>query len=403
MNPARNRLLFFIGMLSGDIAYQIQSVAVAWHVFTLHHRPFDLGLVGLALFLPTFAFALPAGVFADRHDRRTIVVGSAVLEAVCVAAFIAAVVAHVTALGIYLAVLTVIGVARAFGTPAERSLLPAIVPPDGYMRAQSTYAALREIAVIGGPAVGGALVAFATSLALGVSIVALVVFGIAIAALRLARVASDGPPPTWRDAFEGLHFVRGNPIVAGAISLDLFAVLFGGATALLPAFADGVFHAGAPGLGALRSAPAVGAALVAAWLARRPLRRHVGPTLLIAVAAFGVATIAFGLSRSFVLSLAMLAIAGGTDMVSVVIRSSLVQLSTPDAMRGRVNAVENVFIGASNQLGAFESGSLAALVGVVPSVVIGGAGTLAIIVLWATLFPALRRADRIVISPNAAA
>jgi hypothetical protein len=395
MPVTRNRLLFFIGMLCGDVAYQIQNVAVAWHVFVLHHRPFDLGLVGLALFLPTFAFALPAGVFADRHDRRAIVAGSALVEALCAGAFVAAVLSHVTALGVYLGILAVVGTTRAFGTPAERALLPGIVSKDDYMQAQATYSALRQIVVIAGPAVGGALVAISTPLAFGVAIVALASFALSIFALSIERIVTERAAATWKDALEGLRFVRANPIMAGAISLDLFAVLFGGATALLPAFADGIFHAGPSGLGALRSAPAVGAALVAAALSRRPLRRNVGRTLMLAVAGFGVATIAFGLSRSFVLSLLMLAIAGGTDMVSVVIRSSLVQLATPDAMRGRVNAVENVFIGASNELGAFESGTVAAFIGVVPSVVVGGVGTLAIIALWAIFFPALRRADRI--------
>jgi MFS family permease len=399
----RNRLIFFIGMTSGDVAYQVQNVAVAWHVFTLEHRPFDLGLVGLALFLPTFAFALPAGVFADRHDRRAIVVGTGIVEAVCALAFIATILAQVTALWVYLAVLVVVGTARAFGTPAERSLLPGIVPPEGYMRAQATYAALRQVTVIGGPALGGELIAISTPLAFGVAAIALVGFAIGIGCLRVRPVARPTSPPTWREAFEGLRFVRAQPIIAGAISLDLFAVLFGGATALLPAFADGIFAVGPQGLGALRSAPAVGAALTAALLSRRPLRRHVGVTLLVAVAGFGLATIAFGLSRSVPFSLAMLAIAGGTDMVSVVIRSSLVQLSTPDGMRGRVNAVENIFIGASNELGAFESGALAALIGVVPAVVAGGFGTLAIIALWGVFFPALRRADRIDLAPNAPA
>jgi MFS family permease len=399
----RNRLLFFLGMLSGDVAYQVQSVAVAWHVFTLEHRAFDLGLVGLALFAPTFAFALPAGVFADRHDRRAIVAGTAALEILCGLVFIVAVVTKVTALPAYLAILVVVGTARAFGTPAERSLLPSIVAPADYMRAQATYAALRQVVSIGGPAVGGALVAFSTSFALGVSVVAIAAFAISLGFLQIERAVRPNAPPTWRDAFEGLRFVRAQPIIAGAISLDLFAVLFGGATALLPAFADGIFHLGAPGLGALRSAPALGAALTAAVIARRPLRRHVGRTLLVAVAGFGCATIAFGLSRSFVFSLAMLAIVGGTDMVSVVIRSNLVQLSTPDGMRGRVNAVENIFIGASNELGSFESGGLAALIGVVPAVVAGGIGTLAIIALWGAFFPALRRADRIGDVPNAPA
>jgi hypothetical protein len=404
MSPdRRNRLVFFLGMLSGDVAYQVQSVAVAWHVFTLHHRPFDLGLVGLALFAPIFAFALPAGVFSDRHDRRAIVAGTALLEALCAIGFIAAILAHVTALPAYLAILVVVGTARAFGAPAERALLPGIVPPEDFMRAQATFGALRQVTIIAGPALGGALVAFSTPLAFGVSVLGLAGLGFALGSLRVARLAPAGKPPTWRDALEGLHFIRAQPVILGAITLDLFAVLFGGATALLPAFADGIFHAGPQGLGALRSAPAVGAALVAAVLSRRPLRRHVGRTLLVTVTGFGAATIAFGLSRSFAVSLLMLAIVGGTDMVSVVIRSSLVALATPDGMRGRVNAVENIFIGASNELGEFESGSLAALLGVVPAVVAGGLGTLAIIALWGAFFPALRRADRIDAAPNAGA
>jgi MFS family permease len=382
-------------MLAGDLAYQIQSVAIAWHVFTLEHRAFDLGLVGLALFLPTFVLVLPAGVFSDRHDRRRIVAATACLEAVCVLAFVVAVREHVTALAPYLAVLAVIGSARAFGVPAERALLPNIVSQEAYQRVQAAYSSVRQLTVIGGPAVGGLLVALSTAIALEVSAVALIASAFTLGALQIVRVRREELPLSWREAFEGLRFVRSQPVLAGAISLDLFAVLFGGATALLPAFADGIFHAGPQGLGALRSAPAVGAALVAAWVTRRPLERHVGATLLIAVAGFGLATIGFGLSRSFVVSLILLAIAGGTDMVSVIIRNGLVQLNTPDVMRGRVNAVEAVFIGASNELGAFESGSLAAVVGLVPSVVLGGAATLVVIALWAGLFPPLRDADRI--------
>ena len=247
--------------------------------------------------------------------------------------------------------------------------------------------------MIGGPALGGVLVAISTGLALGVAVGGTICSSLLMRLLRFER-AIDRKPPTLRDAFEGLRFIFSRKVVLAAISLDLFAVLFGGATALLPAFADGIFHVGPQGLGALRSAPAVGAALVAAFIARRPLQRRVGPTLLVTVTGFGLATIAFGLSHNFVLSLAMLALVGATDMVSVVIRSGLVQLSTPDAMRGRVNAVENVFIGASNEFGEFESGTLAAFVGVVPSVVLGGIGTIVVIALWALLFPALRRADR---------
>jgi len=381
-------------MLLGDASFRIQSVAVGWHVFTLHHRAFDLGLVGLVLFLPTFFFALPAGVFSDRHDRRAVVAGSAFVEAACFVAFVAAIEAHVTTLGPYLAILAAIGTARAFGVPAERALLPDIVDPADYLRVQATFSSIRQLLVIGGPALGGVLVAVDTALALEVAAACTLAGALAVATLRVERVTHD-EPPHWRDAFEGLRFIASRPIVAGAISLDLFAVLFGGATALLPAFADTIFHAGPAGLGALRSAPALGAALVAAYLARRPVERRVGPTLLVAVAGFGLATIGFGLTKNFALALALLAVVGGTDMVSVVIRSGLVQLATPAAMRGRVNAVENVFIGASNELGEFESGTLAAFVGVVPSVVAGGVGTLAVIALWGFFNPALRRADRL--------
>ena len=381
-------------MLGDSIAYQIGSVAIAWHVYSLAHRPFDLGLVGLALFAPIFMLALPAGVFADRHDRRRIASVTALIEAACVSAFVVAVLRHVTSLGVYLAILTVIGAARGFGTPAVRALLPNIVAPQDYLRAQATYSSLRQITIIGGPAAGGALVALSTAFALGVSAAGLVVSAVLLGALHIERVVHE-EPPRLRDAFEGLHFIFSRPVVAGAISLDLFAVLFGGATALLPVFADDIFGLGPAGLGALRSAPAVGAAIVAAAIARWPIERHVGRTLLLAVAGFGVGTIAFGLSRNFALSLALLAFVGGCDMVSVVIRSGLVQLATPDPMRGRVNAVENVFIGASNELGEFESGTLAGLIGAVPAVVLGGVGTLAIIAFWSAAFPALRRADRI--------
>ena len=390
---SRNRAFFFAGMLSDSLSYQIQSVAVGWHVFSLAHRALDLGLVGLALFLPTFAFALPAGVYADRHDRRVVVALTALLEATCILAFVAAVVTRVTSLPVYLGILAVIGTARAFGTPATRSLLPSIVAPSGYMRAQAAFSSLRQMTIIGGPALGGVLVAISTPLALGVAALGMIASAGFLRALSIEQPVHREPPHL-RDALEGLRYIRSQPVVLAAISLDLFAVLFGGATALLPAFADGIFHAGPQGLGALRSAPALGAALVAGAIARRPLQRHVGRVLLVTVTGFGLATIAFGLSRNFALSLAMLALTGATDMVSVVIRNGLVQLSTPDAMRGRVNAVENVFIGASNELGEFESGMLAALIGVVPAVVAGGVGTIAVIAIWALLSPALRRADR---------
>ncbi len=391
---SRNLTLYYVGMLTGDVAYQVQAVAVAWHIFQLHHQALDLGLVGLALFVPTLVLALPAGVLADRLDRRLTVSITASSEAVFVALFVLAIVNGITATAPYFAILVLIGTARAFGTPAERALLPTIVTSDRFIRAQATYSTFRQFTVIGGPALGGLLVAISTQFALGSCVALLAISAIFIRALRIERPdAPKPPPPSLHEALEGVRFIRSVPELAGAISLDLFAVLFGGATALLPAFAD-AFHAGPHGLGLLRSAPAVGSALVAATIARKPLERRIGPVMFACVAIFGIATIAFGLSHNFVFSLAMLALAGGADMVSVVIRSGLVQLGTPEAMRGRVLAVENVFIGASNELGAFESGAFAALVGVVPSVVIGGIGTLVVIAVWAGMFPALRSADR---------
>jgi MFS family permease len=394
MSGSRNRPLYFAGMLSGSLAYQIQSVAVGWHIFSLAHKPFDLGLAGLALFLPTFAFALPSGVVADRFDRRAVSAVTGCFEALAVAVFGVAAFLGVTSVGIYLAILFALGTAQALGAPATRSLLVNIVPQHEYLRAQATYSSLRQLTVIGGPALGGVLVAISTPVALGAAMAGLLVSSALIGALRIERIV-PAVPPSLHDALEGLRFIFSRNVLLGAISLDLFAVLFGGATALLPAFAT-MFAVGPTGLGMLRSSVAVGAALVAGSIARRPLRRHVGRTLFLTVAGFGAATIVFGISRNFVLSLAMLAIVGGTDMVSVVIRNGLVQLSTPDAMRGRVSAVENVFIGASNEFGDFESGTLAAFVGVEHAVVIGGVGTLVVIALWTLLFPQLRSADRFV-------
>ena len=394
VKTARNRRFYLAISVGGNLAFEIQSVAIAWHVYALGHRPLDLGLVGLALFLPAFLFALPAGVFADRHDRLRIATVCGIVEATAIFGIVAAVVAGVTALPAYLAILFTIGTARAFDTPAVRSILPSLVEPADYVGTQAAFASVREFVRIGGPALGGLLVALSVPIALAVAGTLVLASALAFGALVVVRAPDRGAPPTWRDAFAGLRFIASRPIVAGAISLDLFAVLFGGATALLPAFASDVFHVGAQGLGAMRAAPAVGAAIVAAIIARRPLRRRVGATLLATVAVFGLATIAFACSRDYAISLALLAVVGGSDMVSVVIRSALVQLATPDAMRGRVNAVENVFIGASNELGEFESGTLAAFVGVVPSVAIGGFGTLAVIALWAAFVPALRRADR---------
>jgi MFS family permease len=344
---------------------------------------------------------LVTGLFADRRDRRTIVIAAAFAELIAALAFLALVLAHIDRLWAYLVVLVGIGTARAFGAPAERGMLLALVPETEYLRVSAAYSALRQIISIGGPALGGALVAFGTAVALGTSALLLAVSIAALAALRVPPRpgAAHTEAATLDDALGGLRFIRAQPVILAAISLDLFAVLFGGATALLPAYADTILHVGPVGLGFLRSAPAAGAAVTATYLARRPLRSNVGRTLLIAVTIFGLATIVFGASRDVSLSIAALTVIGASDMVSVVIRTGLVQLTTPDSMRGRVNAVENVFIGASNELGAFESGTLAAFVGIVPAVVAGGAATLAVVALCSVVFPQLRRFDRFARSP----
>ncbi len=386
---------FFFGALFGDIAVQIQSVAIGWHVFSLDHRPLDLGLVGLVLFVPTFLLSLPAGVVADRYDRPRIVTLGICTEAAGSFAFLALAAGGERRIAAFLAVLAVIGIARAFTAPAERTLLPSILPLAEFMRGQALYSSARELAVIGGPALGGILVAFGATAAFGVSGALLVLAAGAFAFLRVERPVHEGGPPTMGSALEGIRFIFARPIILGAISLDLFAVLFGGVTAILPVYADTILRVGPVGLGLLRSAPAAGAGLAALWFARRPPERRIGALLLTAVATFGVATLVFALSRNIVLSLAMLALLGAGDMVSVVIRVGLLRQNTPDAMRGRVNAAENVFIGASNELGAFESGTLAALLGTVTSVVAGGTLTLLVVAAWAVLFPQLRSADRL--------
>jgi MFS family permease len=366
---------------------------VGWHIFSLHHRAFDLGLVGLTLFVPTALFAFVAGPVVDRTPRTVILIVATLAELAGAIGLIALVVAHVATLAPYLAVLFGIGTARAFGAPAERGLLLSIVPPERYIRASASYGSVRELIGMAGPAAGGALVAIGTPIALGVAALVQAIALAGILGLRLPAIAPRSGAWTLDDALGGLRFIRSQPVILGAITLDLFAVLFGGAVSLLPAFADTILRVGPAGLGILRAAPAVGSFTSAAWLSRRPPSRHVGMTLLTAVALFGAATIVFALSHNLYVSLAALALTGAADMVSVVIRSGLVQLNTPDVVRGRVTAVENVFIGASNELGAFESGTAAALLGLVPSVIVGGIATLAVVAFAATALPALRRAD----------
>ncbi|HKU68123.1 MAG TPA: MFS transporter [Candidatus Baltobacteraceae bacterium] len=387
---SREFAAYFFARQTGLLAFSIEDVAVSWQIFQLRHNPLDLGLVGLVLFLPQLLLALPAGILADRADRRIIVIASSFTEALGLAGFIALILLREHSVGIYLGAVAFIGIAHSMGIPAQRSLLVNIVEKGQLVRAQALTSSIGQLVTIGGPALGGALIAIGTSVAFAASALAYVVATLAFTFLQ-RHVVDYEDVPVPQAAMEGVRFIFRQRIILGAISLDLFAVLFGGAVALLPVFATNVLHVGPTGFGILRAAPAAGAALVAGYVARHSLGRGAGRLLLVCVSGFGAATIVFGISRSFIVSVIALALTGAFDMVSVVIRNALVQLRTPDEMRGRVGAVENVFIGASNELGAFESGGVAALIGAPASVVLGGIATLAVIGLWSVLFPELRQ------------
>lgn len=386
---------FVLGRLCESMSGQMLAVAVGWQVYHLTGRPLDLGLVGLALFLPSVCLALITGHIADRHDRRLVLALSCCLHAVSVFILIL-----LTLFGnrdptwIFL-VLVLVGTARAFQAPASFAILPNLVAPRQFANAAAWVSTVWQGAAIAGPALGGVLYLLGPVPVFG----ACVCMSLLSGGLFFSLPASTGPMlrgnVTWESLLAGIRFIRSHPLVLGAISLDLFAVLLGGASALLPVYARDILHVGPAGLGLLRSAPAVGALFLGLFLLRFPVRRNAGRKLLIAVAVFGAATLGFGLSRTLWLSLLMLAVLGAADMVSVVIRRVLVQLATPDEMRGRVSAAESVFIGASNELGEFESGVTAALFGTVPAVVLGGIGTLVVVGMWAWKFPALRRTDRL--------
>jgi MFS family permease len=348
------------------------------------------------MFSPALLLVFVTGHVVDRFNRKSIIVGAAIVEAACSLALAAFAIGHVRDLLLTLAVVVVLGTARAFGNPAERTILVNIVGNREYVKAQARYSSLREIVVIAGPAAGGALLAIsdATAFLVAAALIAAALVGFSFLRVR-ATQHSAGTEFDKRSALDGLRFIVSRPIVFGAITLDLFAVLFGGASALLPVYAVQILHVGAFGFGLLRSAGGVGASAMAVVLSHRPPQRRVGRTLLITVAGFGLATLVFAFSRNMWLSIGALAAAGAFDMVSVVIRNGLVQLNTPDAMRGRVNAVESVFIGASNELGSFESGTLAQFLGPVAAVAIGGAGTLLVVACAALGFPALRNSDRL--------
>lgn len=386
---------FLIARLLATLAAQMQTVAVGWQIYAITRDPLDLGLIGLSQFLPFVVLILPAGQSADHFDRRRILTMCYCVEALCAALLLAFTMGDVKVAWPVFAAMTLLGCARAFSMPSGQALLPNLVPREDFTRAVALNSSVFQIATVVGPALGGLLylagprVVYSSVLALA-----------AIAAVLMLRVRmgareSDSvrEPPSLQTLLSGLKFVRSKPVVLGAISLDLFAVLFGGATALLPIYASDILHVGPSGLGFLRTAPGVGACLCALALAIKPITRHVGPWMFGGVAMFGVATVVFGLSTSFMLSLLALVMLGAADMVSVYVRHLLVQLETPDRIRGRVSAVSAVFIGASNELGEFESGLTAKWWGTVRAVLVGGIATLVVTGLWTRWFPVLWKMD----------
>jgi MFS family permease len=376
------------------VATQVETVAVGWQIFSATGNPLDLGLVGLSQFLPFVLLILPAGHVADRYDRRRVQLLTYVLEAICALALLGIALAGVTATAPVFGVMVLFGIARAFNMPVGQALLPNLAPIGLFPRAVAVSSTLGQVATIAGPAVGGALVLLGVGVAYGVAFVLIVLGVILVVGLRGGgRDDAEREPVSWASLLSGVQFVRSRSIVLGSISLDLFAVLFGGATALLPIYAGEILDVGPVGLGVMRASPAVGAALLGAALALRPIRRNVGRWLFGGVAVFGLGTIVLGLSTSLALSVVALVAMGAGDMVSMYIRHLVVQLATPDAIRGRVSAVNAVFIGASNELGEFESGLTAAWLGVVRAVVVGGTATLVVAGVWSRLFPQLRDLD----------
>jgi MFS family permease len=387
------------------VALEMQSVAVGWQVYEITKRPIDLGYVGLAQFLPGVVLFLFAGHAADLFDRRKLLMWCYGGFALCSALLLAISWRAPRSVHSIYVVLVVLGIFRCFNWPASRAILPHLVPEDHFSNAVAWNASTFQIATIAGPAVGG--VAYALfrgpaavyAIAVGVSILS-TILTVRIHPLPTSpeKELAEKEAVTLRTVLAGFHFIWEKKLILGSISLDMFAVLLGGAVALLPVYAKEILRTGPWGLGLLRSAPGVGAALMAVMVAHYPIRRRAGVTMLMCVAAFGALTILFGISHSLIVSLASLLLLGASDMVSVIIRATLVQVATPDDMRGRVNAVDMLFIGVSNELGEFESGLTAQWFGAVNAVVLGGIGTLLVIATWAWLFPELRRADQLTVA-----
>jgi MFS family permease len=385
---------FWCCRVASGMAFQIQAVAVGWQIYEITHSTFMLGMAGLVQFVPIVLFTLVAGHVADRYDRRAVYGIALGVQGVATGVLALGTWGHWLNITGILTVVGLIGAARSFQGPSTQALLPTLVPEHLVPRAIAWATGAFQAASIVGPSIGGLLYVLGPAVPYAAA-AGLALLGTGFVALmRLEHKARPRQPTTFASLFTGITFIKAKPVILGSISLDLFAVLLGGATALLPAFARDILHVGAWGLGILRSAPAVGSIAMSVYLARRPPGRRVGAKMFMAVFAFGITTIVFGLSRSFALSFVALLLMGAADTISVVIRSSLVQLETPDEMRGRVGAVNSLFIGTSNQLGEFESGVTAAMFGTVQATVLGGVGTLVVALLWMRLFPTLRAFDR---------
>ncbi len=386
---------FWLARTCSSFGFQMFSVAVSWQIYELTNSAMALGMIGLMQFLPSVLLALPAGHLADQYDRRRLVLCGQLLEWLALLALVVLTVFHWSDKTAIWGLVLLISVAKAIEWPAMQSMLPSLVPPAILARATAANAVGGQAAVIIGPTLGGFLYVAGADVVYGVTAAFYLLSIVLVSLIRYERPPQPRLPATIKTLFAGISFIRARKDVLGVISLDLFAVLLGGATALLPIFAKDILHTGPWGLGLLRGAPSVGALLVGIWLSRNKLEKHVGMIMFGSVAGFGVATLVFALSTNLWLSLLALAALGGFDMVSMVIRGALVQLDTPDDMRGRVNAVNSIFINTSNQLGEFESGVLAALMGAVPAAVLGGVGTLVVVAIWMKLFPNLRRRQRL--------
>lgn len=388
-------LAFWLARVFTASGFQMLTVAIGWHLYQLTGNVLDLGLVGLVEFVPRVLFMLHTGHVADRYDRRRVAALCQSLQGlIALALALGSATDNVTRELIF-ALAFLLGATRSFEMPATQALLPNVVPAGLFPRAVAASASATQTATIVAPAVGGFLYAFGSIWVYGPTVALYAIACVLTLSLQARGQVAQRGRASIDSLLAGIRFIRSRPDILGAISLDLFAVLLGGATALLPVFAKDILLTGPLGLGLLRSAPAVGALLMSLWLARFPFERNVGRTMFTAVGVFGVATIAFGLSTSFWFSLAVLVVLGAADMISMVIRGAFVQLETPDEMRGRVSAVNGLFIGASNQLGEFESGVTAHWFGTVPAVVLGGVGTLLVTGVWIRLFPTLAKRDRL--------